>query len=51
MKNAKLEIDFLYNWWIKRFNYEEDFDEIKGQYEEDNQMLKRLIDVREYLWT
>lgn len=50
-KSAKLEIDFLYNWWMKRFHDEEDLDKIKTQYEEDNQMLKRLINVRKYLWT
>lgn len=50
-KNAKAEIDFLYNWWKKRNHQEEDFDKIKQQYEQDNQMLKRLIDVRMYLWT
>jgi len=50
-KQAKSEIYFLYNWWKERFHNEEDFDKIKQQYEEDNQMLKRLIDVRRYLWT
>ncbi|HEY0048668.1 MAG TPA: hypothetical protein VGB68_05250 [Pyrinomonadaceae bacterium] len=50
-EKAKAEIDFLYNWWLKRFHDEEDFDKIKRRYEEDNQMLKRLIDVRKYLWS
>ncbi len=50
-QNAKTEIDFLYNWWKEKNHFEEDFDKIKEQYEEDNQMLKRLIDVRMYLWT
>lgn len=50
-KNAKSEIDFLYNWWMQRFHYEEDFDNINTQYEEDNQMLKRLINIRKHLWT
>lgn len=48
-KNAKNEIEDLYNWWNKRkvCNYNsEDF-----QYEEDNQMLKKLIEFRQYLWT
>jgi len=48
-KNAKLEIDFLYNWWMKRVDKEDDLDE--KQYEEDNQMLLKLIKARKYLWT
>ncbi|MEP6902787.1 MAG: hypothetical protein ABJA66_13630 [Actinomycetota bacterium] len=48
-ENAKAEIDFLYNWWLERFDKEDDLDE--KQYEEENQMLKRLIDIRKYLWT
>ena len=48
-KNAKLEIDFLYNWWMKRVDKEDDLDE--KQYEEDNQMLIKLISIRKYLWT
>lgn len=50
-KNAKSEIDVLYKWWMGRFQNEEIFDKIKEQYEEDNQMLKRLVDVRIHLWT
>lgn len=48
-KNAKAEIEHLYNWWIKRCEQNDDLN--SKQYEEDNQMLKRLIDVRKYLWT
>jgi len=48
-KNAKLEIDFLYNWWMKRVDKEDDLDE--KQYEEDYQMLLKLIKARKYLWT
>jgi hypothetical protein len=48
-ENAKSEIDFLYNWWLKRVDKNDDLDE--KQYEEDNLMLRRLIDVRKYLWT
>jgi len=48
-ENAKMEIDFLYNWWLERFDKEDDLDE--KQYEEDNLMLQRLIVVRKYLWT
>jgi len=46
---GKGEIDFLYAWWLERVDKENDLDE--KQYEEDNQMLKRLIDVRKYLWS
>ena len=48
-KSAKIEIDFLYNWWLERVYKENDLDE--KQYAEDNEMLKRLIDVRKYLWS
>ncbi|MEJ7861841.1 MAG: hypothetical protein WKF90_09425 [Pyrinomonadaceae bacterium] len=48
-KKAKLEIDFLYLWWVDRIDKEDHLNE--KQYEVDNQMLKRLIDVRKYLWT
>lgn len=48
---AKLEIDFLYKWWLNRIHDDEDFENMNAQYEEDDQMLKRLLDVRKYLWT
>jgi hypothetical protein len=48
-KNAKLVIDFLYNWWMKRVDKDDDLD--GKQYEEDNQMLIKLISIRKYLWT
>lgn len=47
--NAKGQIDFLYGWWIERVDKENDLDE--KQYEEDNQMLGRLIEIRKYLWS
>ena len=50
-KKAKAEIDFLYDWWMKKSHDEENLDKLKAQYEEDNEMLKRLIDVRKYLWS
>lgn len=53
-KKAKEELEFLYNWWIKRKNQDleaEINDLEKEQYEEDNKMLIRLIKVRQYLWT
>lgn len=40
------EYRFLYNWWLKRkeniYNEKDD---------EDNEMLERLIKIRETLWT
>ncbi len=36
----------LYAWWIVRRNYR-----YSDDYDEDNAMLKRLIDLRKYLWT
>ncbi|MCY7374646.1 MAG: hypothetical protein LH472_01580 [Pyrinomonadaceae bacterium] len=48
-RHTKSEIDFLYNWWLKRANEEDDSGE--KQYLEDNQMLVRLIDIRLHLWT
>jgi len=48
-ENAKAEIDFLYTWWLERAVKDDDLE--TKRYEEDNQMLKKLIDVRKYLWT
>ena len=36
----------LYVWWKVRKN-----DKYTDDYDEDNAMLKRLIDLRKYLWT
>jgi hypothetical protein len=49
---AKAEIDFLYNWWKQRVINDKNLTLLDERiYNEDNQMLKRLIDVRKYLWT
>jgi hypothetical protein len=48
-QKAKTEIDFLYNWWLQWVDKQPELDE--KHYEEENLMLKRLIDVRKYLWT
>jgi hypothetical protein len=53
-QNAKNEINILYNWWIERKKLDQqdrvnDLDKV--QYDKDNEMLKRLIDIRQYLWT
>lgn len=52
---ANKEIDILQNWWKQRIL---DAEEGKinpvlnqSQYEKDNEMLIRLIKIRQYLWT
>jgi hypothetical protein len=54
-KKVKMEIEELYTWWKYRIKLDK-----KGkinpilnhdQYETDNEMLIRLIKIREYLWT
>ncbi len=54
-KNARKEMDELYAWWKQRV-IKDNAGEInfiwgEGQYEQDNAMLIRLINVRQYLWT
>ena len=43
--NAKKEIEALYEWWQGWKNTDHD------DHLTENEMLKRLIDVRGYLWT
>jgi hypothetical protein len=53
-KNAKIEIEELYAWWNKRKNLDREdaiYDLDKDQYVKDNEMLIRLITIRQYLWT
>jgi len=53
-KNAKNELHELYSWWNERKSKDSKSEindlEIE-QYEKDNEMLIRLIKVRNYLWT
>jgi hypothetical protein len=53
-KTVKKEIDFLYNWWkellIKKEKDEWNSMNNKIQYEEENEMLIRLIKIRGHLW-
>ena len=53
-QSAKQEIQQLYNWWTTRKMFD-NLDSIndleKDQYEEDNEMLIRLIKIRHFLWT
>ncbi len=53
-KKAKDELEQLYHWWATRKTLDDlnginDFE--KSQYEEDNEMLIRLVKVRQFLWT
>jgi hypothetical protein len=53
-KNRKKEIVALYEWWKGRQKEadQNDFtEEGRAQYEQDNEMLIRLIKIRQYLWT
>lgn len=54
-RNAKNEIDELYNWWKIRADLESrvimDSIEDEQQYVKDNERLVRLINIRKYLWT
>ncbi len=50
----KVEIQALYDWWLQRKN--EDNSVMNGgqeniHYNKDNEMLIRLINIRQYLWT
>ena len=55
-RNARKEIEDLYAWWQDRKNDEVmdkslSFDLDREIYLKDNEMLKRMIDVRMFLWT
>ena len=48
-QEIKAEIETLYNWWKERKKEDDDCE--SRQYEEDNEMLIRLIKIRKHLWT
>jgi hypothetical protein len=50
---AKKEIDALYAWWKdwQKKPATRSFDEDHEDYEKENEMLIRLINVRMYMWT
>jgi hypothetical protein len=52
-KGAKIEIQFLYEWWMERRSKADHGvkDLTNVGYESDDSMLIRLIEVRRYLWT
>src|ERR1051326_2023089 len=52
-RDARKEIEALYHWWQERKQMEEpkSFDEDYALYIKENEMLKRLIAVRMYMWT
>ncbi len=53
--NARKEIEALYTWWQEwkkeESNKSTSFREDEKRYHKENEMLKRLIDVRMFLWT
>ncbi|HLP19716.1 MAG TPA: hypothetical protein VK174_05415 [Chitinophagales bacterium] len=49
---ARKEIQTLYEWWNKKLlSLPGTVGIDKKEYEEENEMLFRLIKIREYLWT
>src|SRR5258705_7473481 len=55
-KKAKKEIEELYAWWQQRkddriMDRSNSFTKDEELYRKDNAMLKRLIDIRQHLWT
>lgn len=50
---AKKEIDILYAWWKEwqvKLN-DGSFHHDLADYQKENEMLKRLIEVRQFMWT
>ncbi|MGI0118292.1 hypothetical protein [Zooshikella sp. RANM57] len=50
-QKAKNELEVLYSWWQKRIEIEDQCGLTEQQYEEDDRMLHKLIEVRWALWT
>lgn len=55
-RDIKKEIEELYAWWQERkddkiMDRSASFEESHVIYQNDNDMLKRLIDIRMFLWT
>jgi hypothetical protein len=55
-RQARKEMEDLYSWWQERKNDAvmargKSFQEEEASYRKDNEMLKRLIDVRMHMWT
>jgi len=50
-KEAKVELNLLYEWWIERLKTVDDGMSMESQYAEDNIMLHRLIEIRWAMWT
>ncbi|MEH6577784.1 MAG: hypothetical protein V7731_11975 [Amphritea sp.] len=50
-KEAKNELQALYDWWIFRSSGERHSPEDEQEFKKDNEMLHRLIEVRWALWT
>lgn len=45
------ELTFLYQWWIQRDKGADDCGVAEPQYQLENEMLHRLINVRWAMWT
>jgi hypothetical protein len=50
-RKVKVELEVLYSWWLNRLKIEDHCGLEDQQYEEDNSMLHKLIEVRWALWT
>ncbi len=54
VRKRRAEIDDLYKWWKSYVHKDKKgkIDYLKGseQYESENEMLMRLIKIRQYLW-
>ena len=55
-RDMRKEFGELYNWWQKwkkkkAANRKSSFEEDHADYLKENEMLKKLIDVRMYMWT
>ena len=50
-RKVKVELEALYSWWLNRLKIEDQCGLEEQQYEEDDRMLHKLIEVRWALWT
>jgi len=51
-QKAKETIIELYDWWKERIKQENEYYYLEYEhYDEDNEQLHNLIEIRKYLWT
>lgn len=50
-QKIRIELEALYSWWLRRVEIEDQYGLTEQQYEEDDRMLHKLIEVRWALWT